>query len=85
MELAIGRIIEKTRHHVDFGGFLWEVDVFEGAHRGLLIAEVELQAESDNPALPDWVGPEVTGDRRYSNQSLATENLAAGVLHGVSH
>ncbi|MBB3457727.1 CYTH domain-containing protein [Rhizobium sp. BK313] len=70
---AIGLVIEKTRYKVPFRGFVWEVDVFRGAHRGLVIAEVEMEDESDDPELPDWVGREVTGEYRYSNQALATQ------------
>jgi CYTH domain-containing protein len=70
---AIGLIIRKTRHVVPFKGFTWEVDVFEGAHAGLIIAEVEMDDESDRPELPDWVGEEVTGQYRYSNQALALQ------------
>jgi adenylate cyclase len=73
MQAAIGLVIRKTRHLVPFRGFTWEVDVFEGAHQGLVVAEVELDDESDAPALPDWLGEEVTGQFRYSNQALATQ------------
>jgi CYTH domain-containing protein len=70
---AIGVVIEKTRYRVPYEGYIWEVDVFAGQHRGLVIAEVEMGAETENPALPTWLGREVTGDFRYSNQALATE------------
>lgn len=80
---AVGNIIEKVRYTVDVGGFTWEVDVFEGAYRGLVIAEVELQSEQDDPELPDWLGREVTGDRRYSNQVLATERLKPELVHAL--
>jgi CYTH domain-containing protein len=73
MQQAIGLVIEKTRYRVPYDGFIWEVDVFAGAHRGLVIAEVEMASETDDPSLPSWLGREVTGDFRYSNQSLATE------------
>lgn len=72
---AVGIVIEKRRHRVPHKGFIWEVDVYEGPLRGLIVAEVELKRETDLPALPDWIGREITGDRRYSNQSLATEGL----------
>jgi CYTH domain-containing protein len=71
MRAALGLVIEKTRHKVPYKGFTWEVDVFSGAHEGLVIAEVEMQSETDDPALPDWLGKEVTGQFRYSNQALA--------------
>lgn len=83
LENAIGIVIEKTRYRVPYEGFVWEVDVFAGAHRGLVIAEVEMQAETDNPPLPAWLGREVTGDFRYSNQALATE--FEHDRHGLSH
>ena len=43
------------------------------ATAGLIIAEVEMDDESDKPELPDWVGEEVTGQYRYSNQALALQ------------
>ncbi len=73
LDAAIGIVIEKTRYRVPYEGYTWEVDVFAGRHRGLVIAEVEMKTESDKPALPAWLGREVTGDFRYSNQALATE------------
>ncbi|MCM2290804.1 CYTH domain-containing protein [Allorhizobium sp. BGMRC 0089] len=68
---ARGAVIEKTRYNVEYGGYLWEVDVFEGDHAGLIVAEVELENDREDPPLPPWVGREVTGDKRYSNQWLA--------------
>lgn len=80
ISLAVGNVIEKVRYTVEYNGFVWEVDAYEGAYLGLVIAEVELSDENDEPPLPDWVGREVTGDRRYSNQSLATEKLETKLL-----
>ncbi|NKN35427.1 CYTH domain-containing protein [Agrobacterium sp. a22-2] len=85
MTMAIGRVIEKTRHTVENGGFIWEVDVFEGAYQGLVIAEVEMRSETDDPARPAWLGAEITGDRRYSNQSLAIETSPTEFKNGLSH
>lgn len=73
---AVGLVIEKTRYRVPADGFVWEIDIYSGALEGLEIAEVEMQSEEDQPELPAWLGREVTGDHRYSNQSLATEPLA---------
>ena len=72
---AVGVVIEKRRYRVPHKGFTWEVDVYEGALEGLVVAEVEMKKETDLPALPAWLGHEITGDRRYSNQSLATGGL----------
>lgn len=81
---AIGNVIQKTRHLVEHKAFTWEVDVFEGVYGGLVVAEVELNSVDDNPELPDWLGQEVTGDKRYSNQFLATENLLGELPDAVS-
>ncbi|WP_349435921.1 CYTH domain-containing protein [Pararhizobium sp. A13] len=85
MSKAIGLVIEKTRYEVKHGGFVWEVDVYGGAHEALVIAEVELNAEGDTPELPSWLGAEVTGDPRYSNQFLATNPLASRDDHELSY
>ncbi|KQS89630.1 MULTISPECIES: CYTH domain-containing protein [unclassified Rhizobium] len=85
MSKAIGLMIEKTRYEVEYDGFTWEIDVYSGAHDGLVIAEVELKAEDDEPRLPDWLGAEVTGDFHYSNQYLSTEPLFSRTGHGLSY
>ncbi|MGF0539190.1 CYTH domain-containing protein [Agrobacterium sp. ES01] len=84
IDLSLGNVIEKTRHNVKIGDFTWEVDVFAGAYHGLVVAEVEMKAETDDPEIPHWVGREVTGDRRYSNQALATERLKPELVHALS-
>ncbi|QEN90621.1 CYTH domain-containing protein [Labrys sp. KNU-23] len=68
---SIEPLVTKTRHDVNHGGLSWAVDVFTGANDGLVLAEVELEHEDQPVALPDWVGKEVTGDRRYGNSNLA--------------
>ena len=68
---AEGRVIEKVRYIVPFEGYTWEVDQFQGCHRGLTVAEVELASEAEQPPLPSFVGEEVTGDPSYSNSNLA--------------
>ena len=75
VEAAKGRLVEKTRHAITSGGFVWEVDAYEGQLSGLVIAEVEMQSEDDAPELPDWVGREVTGDPTWSNANLAVRGL----------
>ena len=64
-------VVEKVRHAVPFAGRNWEVDVFEGRHAGLVMAEIEMESEDAEVQLPDWLGAEVTADRRYYNSALA--------------
>ncbi|MBK1702709.1 CYTH domain-containing protein [Thiococcus pfennigii] len=70
-ELAVSPPIEKTRYRVRAGDHVWDLDVFAGANAGLVMAEVELAAEDEVFARPDWLGEEVTGDPRYYNVNLA--------------
>lgn len=81
---AIGTVIEKVRYEVAHAGYVWEVDVYSGAHRGLTIAEVELDSIHDEPELPNWVGREVTGETRYSNQSMALGESNGATLHQLA-
>ena len=64
-------IIEKVRHIVPYGNLNWEVDVFTGENQGLVVAEIELPDENHQIELPPWIGPEVTGQDRYYNGTLA--------------
>jgi adenylate cyclase len=68
--LCIPPFIEKVRYRVEHAGLVWEVDEFEGDNAGLVLAEVELSDPDQAVVLPDWVGEEVTGDKRYYNVSL---------------
>lgn len=71
MDMAKPHIVEKRRYHVPFAAHLWEVDVFEGQHAGLILAEVEMQSADEHVDLPAWVGLEVSEDDRYANASLS--------------
>jgi adenylate cyclase len=73
MQLREGSVIEKMRHSVPWGDLVWEIDVFSGENTGLTIAEIELRHEHQFIELPDWVGAEVTGQKRYYNSSLAQQ------------
>ncbi|WP_299648630.1 CYTH domain-containing protein [uncultured Jannaschia sp.] len=71
LDLAQGRPVEKRRHLVPGDPGTWEIDVFEGAQTGLVLAEMELEDEAAEIVRPDWLGREVTGDPRYYNATLA--------------
>ena len=63
-------IIEKYRSRIVVGGHTWEVDEFLGVNQGLLFAEIELASEEEVFEKPEWIGAEVTHDKRYFNSSL---------------
>lgn len=67
--------LTKTRFDIPFGGHLFEVDIYDGALRGLATVEVELPSEDTQVHLPDWVGEELTQRKDYSNESLARFGL----------
>ena len=64
-------VIEKIRYEIQVGEHLFEVDEFLGENEGLVIAEVELQSESEIFEKPSWLGIEVTQDHRYYNSYLS--------------
>lgn len=64
-------IIEKTRYEVPLKNHTFEIDIFEGENAGLIIAEVELQSETEFFEKPEWLGKEVTNDPRYYNAYLS--------------
>lgn len=73
LRLCVGGIIDKVRYLVPMeDGHTFEVDEFHGENEGLTMAEVELGAEDEAYIRPDWLGEEVTGDRRYYNSQLLT-------------
>jgi adenylate cyclase len=69
--LCTGGQIIKTRYFVDYCGFTWEIDVFEGENAGLIVAEIELETEDQKFEKPPWVGEEVSLDSRYKNVNLS--------------
>ena len=62
--------IDKIRHEIPCGSFIYEVDEFLGDNEGLVLAEIELPSEGAVFDRPAWLGEEVTGDPRYYNSRL---------------
>lgn len=62
--------IDKTRHYIDVGEHVWEVDEFHGDNQGLVVAEVELDAADEAFEKPNWAGEDVSGQPRYYNSEL---------------
>lgn len=71
LQLCEKGVIEKTRYEVKVGQHIYEVDEFYGENEGLTIAEIELQSETENFEKPNWLGQEVTNDKRYYNSNLS--------------
>src|SRR5699024_6131344 len=69
-ELAI---IEKVRYYVKVGNHTFEVDEFFGVNESLILAEVELNTVDEEFEKPDWLGEEVTGNKKYYNARLSKQ------------
>lgn len=70
--LCENRVIDKVRHRISQGDLTWEIDIFNGANAGLVIAEIELPAADTPFERPTWLGEEVSNDCRYLNARLVS-------------
>ncbi len=70
LKLCEPGIIDKRRYLVKNGDYCFEIDEFYGDNEGLVMAEIELPDEKATFARPEWLGKEVTGDKRYYNSML---------------
>lgn len=70
LKLCQGGVIDKHRYLVRSGNHVFEVDEFHGDNDGLVMAEVELAFKDESFEKPSFIGPEVTGDRRFYNKHM---------------
>ncbi len=73
LALRQGSVLVKTRFRARHVGREWEVDVYSGDNRGLVVAEIEIESEGEPFEFPPWVGAEVTHDPRYYASRLAQQ------------
>ncbi|CCX59193.1 putative uncharacterized protein [Blautia hydrogenotrophica CAG:147] len=69
-----GVYIKKTRYIIPADmGLQIELDIFHGAHKGLMLAEVEFPDEQTalNYQPPVWLGEEVTFSEKFHNSYLS--------------
>ena len=71
MKLCEKGAISKTRFEIKVANQIFEVDEFYGENEGLIIAEIELESETEAFDKPNWLGKEVTNDERYYNAYLS--------------
>lgn len=67
-----GKVIRKMRYLIPYKSLTIELDVFEGNHAPLIMAEVEFESEEQANAFtaPDWFAEEVTFDSAYQNSNM---------------
>ena len=69
----ITNIIKKERFFVEVEKKSWIIDCFKEDNYPLKIAEIELTNEEEGLSLPSFISKEITGQKHYSNFSLATK------------
>ena len=70
-EFCSTRVVDKLRYEVEFAGFVWEIDEYLGANKGLFTAEIELPDAQTEFRRPEWLGEEVSGVACYTNGALS--------------
>ena len=82
LRLCESGIIDKIRYRVKLGNHTYEIDEFQGAYKGLTIIEIELSTPDEVFEKPEWLGKEVTGDKRFYNSYLSNpENI--GIIREI--
>lgn len=71
MEMSLDFPIEKTRYKEEYKGKIWEIDIFDGLNKGLIVAEIELEDENEIFEEPNWIVEDVSLLLRYSNSNLS--------------
>lgn len=76
LQLCEPNSITKTRYEIPIGKHIYEVDEFYDDNLGLIVAEIELNSETEDFIKPSWLGKEVTGDVKYYNSQLSKHPYA---------
>lgn len=63
----------KHRHYVLHQGLTWEIDEYDGILKGVVLAEVELDAIDQLIDMPSWIGREVTAQAPYRKINMLRE------------
>ena len=69
----LSNTIKKERFFLKFEKKSWIVDCFKENNYPLEIAEIELSNEEEDVRLPPFISKEITGQKHYSNFSLANK------------
>ena len=73
-EALEAKVLKKKRYPYALSDFSLSIDVFEGRHQGLILAEVEVKkkADVDELALPSFIVKDVTEDPFFTGGNLVT-------------
>jgi CYTH domain-containing protein len=73
-EILEARILRKKRYPYSLPDFSLSIDVFEGRHQGLILAEMEVEQKAgvNELVLPSFVRKDVTEDPFFTGGTLVT-------------
>lgn len=68
-----GNILNKNRYIIPYGEHTLELDVFNGYYKDLTYVEIEFKTvdEANQFVAPNWFKQELTGNKKFTNASLA--------------
>jgi len=69
--------LEKRRYCVPYEGLNWQIDVYEGTLKGIVLAEIEMKTANQTFNIPRWIGREVTNDPKFRKINMLAERLSA--------
>lgn len=74
LESLAAKILKKTRYPYTTQNYSLSIDVFEGRHQGLILAEMQLEKKAEAGAfvLPSFVLKDVTDDPFFTGGNLVT-------------
>ena len=80
MKLCGDKVVAKTRYLIPYEGKMWELDIFKEKLDGLLLAEIELQSETEAFEIPEWISKEVSLEHQFFNSNLSVLTAAEAAL-----
>jgi len=61
-------VLSKKRYAIPYHGYVWQVDVYEGEHKGLITCEIELPSPTTLFKIPPFVGEDITDRKLFGNK-----------------
>ena len=76
LKLCGDKVITKVRYFIPSDNRMWELDFFTQKLEGLILAEIELEAENEQFEKPEWIAKEVSLDHQFFNSNLSALTAA---------
>lgn len=83
LKSQIGTQIKKKRYKIpEDNNLTYELDIYEGNLKGLMVVEVEFMSKEAATQFqpPEWFGDEVTSNKEYKNSSLALNGMPSDII-----